>query len=262
MGDKLTKNELYDEIRPEHVIAAIHSYRNDIKDWKKHINAKYFIYYKDEFYPSREIIRRAYEELPSGRKVTSDFLHGRGGKGKGHVIDALQEKGFVIKTKSEMFKELKEHEAKLDSDYISDVNKEVIHREYVEYIPRPEKRPEPLQSKGRIIYIRRKEISINALKRAGYLCEVDNEHPGFIRKSDGTNYTEPHHLIPMYMQRFFENSLDVEANIVSLCSNCHNLLHYGKDKVEVLKSLYELSKKELEQAGIKISFKDLVAIYA
>lgn len=261
MGDKITTEELK-KIKPEHVVAAIQSFRNDVKNWKEYKKGNYFVYYKDEFYPSREIMRRAYEELFPDRKVISDFLHGRGGIGKGHIADALQEKGFVIKTKSEMFKELKEQEVSADFIFIDDVNKVNTPTDYVEYIPRPEKRLEPLQSQGRIVYIRRKEISINALKRAGHLCEVDNRHPGFIRKSDGTNYTEPHHLIPMCMQRFFENSLDVEANIVSLCSNCHNLLHYGKDKVEILKQLYDLRKNELKEAGIEISFDDLLDMYA
>ena len=259
MGDKITTDELYNKIKPEHVIVAIQSFRNDVKNWKEYKKGNYFIYYEDEFYPSREIMRRAYEEY-SGETVISDFLHGKGGIG--YVVPALEKKGFIIKTKEEMKQIEQEHEAKLDSDYISDINKEVIHSEYVNYIPRPIKRAEPLQSQSRIVYARRKEISINALQRAGHLCEVDNEHPGFVRKSDGTNYTEPHHLIPMCMQSFFENSLDVEANIVSLCSNCHNLLHYGKDKEDMLKQLYDLRKKELKQAGIEISFKDLIAMYA
>lgn len=261
MGDKITTEELK-KIKPEHVVAAIQSFRNDVKNWKEYKKGNYFIYYKDEFYPSREIMRRAYEELFPDRKVISDSLHGRGGIGKGHIADVLQEKGFIIKTKEEMKQIEQEQEVSADFIFIGDVNKETTSTDYVEYIPRPEKRLEPLQSQGRIVYIRRKEISINALKRAGHLCEVDNRHPGFIRKSDGTNYTEPHHLIPMCMQRFFENSLDVEANIVSLCSNCHNLLHYGKDKVEILKQLYDLRKNELKEAGIEITFNDLLDMYA
>lgn len=258
MGDKITTEELK-KIKPEHVVAAIQSFRNDVKNWKEYKKGNYFIYYKDEFYPSREIMRRAYEEY-SGETVISDFLHGRGGIG--YVVPALEKKGFIIKTKEEMKQIEQEQEVSADFIFIGDVNKETTSTDYVEYIPRPEKRLEPLQSQGRIVYIRRKEISINALKRAGHLCEVDNRHPGFIRKSDGTNYTEPHHLIPMCMQRFFENSLDVEANIVSLCSNCHNLLHYGKDKVEILKQLYDMREKELKEAGIEISFDDLLDMYA
>ena len=258
MGDKITTEELK-KIKPEHVVAAIQSFRNDVKNWKEYKKGNYFIYYKDEFYPSREIMRRAYEEY-SGETVISNFLHGKGGIG--YVVPALEKKGFIIKTKEEMKQIEQEQEVSADFIFIGDVNKGTTSTDYVEYIPRPEKRLEPLQSQGRIVYIRRKEISINALKRAGHLCEVDNRHPGFIRKSDGTNYTEPHHLIPMCMQRFFENSLDVEANIVSLCSNCHNLLHYGKDKVEILKQLYDLRKNELKEAGIEISFTDLLDMYA
>ncbi|MCE0554185.1 restriction endonuclease [Bacillus thuringiensis] len=32
------------------------------------------------------------------------------------------------------------------------------------------------------------------------------------------------------MQHDFENSLDVVGNIVSICPNCHRLIHYGRDK--------------------------------
>ena len=39
-----------------------------------------------------------------------------------------------------------------------------------------------------------------------------------------------HHLIPLRMQHDFENSLDVVGNIVSICPNCHRLIHYGRDK--------------------------------
>ena len=41
------------------------------------------------------------------------------------------------------------------------------------------------------------------------------------------NYTEQHHLIPMAYSDKFEVSLDVEVSIVSLCSTCHNHIHYG-----------------------------------
>lgn len=41
---------------------------------------------------------------------------------------------------------------------------------------------------------------------------------------------EPHHLIPLQYHEEFEWSLDVEANVVSLCSECHNQIHYGDGK--------------------------------
>ena len=51
---------------------------------------------------------------------------------------------------------------------------------------------------------------------------------------------EAHHLIPLRMQHDFENSLDVVGNIVSICPNCHRLIHYGRDKdKKVLELLFE-----------------------
>ena len=71
----------------------------------------------------------------------------------------------------------------------------------------------------------------NAKKRAKYLCEVDGNHKTF-KGQNGENYCEAHHLIPMNMQEKFFYSLDVEANIVSLCPTCHNLLHYSINNIE------------------------------
>ena len=70
------------------------------------------------------------------------------------------------------------------------------------------------------------KIAADALKRAGYVCEVDPSDRIFIRKN-GKGYTEPHHLIPISKYKDYNYSLDVMENIVSLCSHCHNLLHMG-----------------------------------
>ena len=59
-------------------------------------------------------------------------------------------------------------------------------------------------------------------------------------------------------------NLDVEENIVSLCSYCHNLLHYGRseDKKIILQKLYEERKAPLDSVGIRInSFQDLMKYY-
>ena len=78
-------------------------------------------------------------------------------------------------------------------------------------------------AEGRAYYPRDPKNSAIALQRANYTCEHDPSHYTFIRKKDGTNYTEVHHLIPMCFQgRFKDASLDHPANIVSLCSQCHN----------------------------------------
>lgn len=131
----------------------------------------------------------------------------------------------------------------------------------VNYIPVPVNRPDPLAHEGNISYPRNKDTSLRALKRANYTCEIDITHPSFIRKSNGTNYTEPHHLVPMAEQGCFECSLDVQANIVSLCSNCHKRLHYGKDPELLLKQLYDERKEDMKAAGIVVSYEELLVMY-
>jgi hypothetical protein len=91
----------------------------------------------------------------------------------------------------------------------------------------PEARPEQIATSYGQVYKIDPAKSRRAIIDSGYMCEVDSGHESFTRK-DGVNlYTEAHHLIPRCFQDQFENSLDVPANIVSLCSNCHNWLHYG-----------------------------------
>lgn len=131
----------------------------------------------------------------------------------------------------------------------------------VDYIPVLVNRPDPVMQEGNISYPRNKDTSLKALKRANYACEIDVSHLSFIRKSNGTNYTEPHHLVPMAEQGRFECSLDVQANIVSLCSNCHKRFHYGKDPELLLKKLYDERKEDMKAAGIVISYEELLVMY-
>ncbi len=129
------------------------------------------------------------------------------------------------------------------------------------YVPIPEERKEPVTDGESYSYPRNKMTALKALKRANYECEIDESHPSFIRKTNGTKYTEPHHLIPMSEQDRYENSLDIQANIVSLCSNCHNELHYGQNPGPLLRKLYDARKDELTAAGILISLSELLKLY-
>lgn len=104
-----------------------------------------------------------------------------------------------------------------------------------------------------------------ALKRAGYLCEVDEDHSLFLRKNEKCYYTEPHHLIPLSKyQDFAPASVDMPENIVSLCSHCHNLLHYGRtcDKEPILKKLYHERFEVLCKVGLAITIDQLFDYYS
>ena len=59
--------------------------------------------------------------------------------------------------------------------------------------------------------------------RRGASCQIC----GFsFRKADGTDYSEIHHL-----DGLASGGLDVEANCLVLCANCHRQFHYGNVKI-------------------------------
>ena len=98
------------------------------------------------------------------------------------------------------------------------------------------------------------------IKTANYRCEVNKNHQTFTSKSSGKPYMEGHHLVPLQFQEYFENSLDVYANIICLCPVCHRLLHHGvlEEKKDILIKLYRDRAARLEKCGIIISEDDFV----
>lgn len=77
-------------------------------------------------------------------------------------------------------------------------------------------------------------------------------------------YMEPHHLIPMSMTDYFGVSLDREQNIFSLCSNCHNQIHYGtREDVQRLISKLFLSREQgiCSILGRRITLEEIYQIY-
>lgn len=111
------------------------------------------------------------------------------------------------------------------------------------------------------VYTRKIVNAAQALVNANYLCEYNKNHTSFVRKSNGKNYTEAHHLIPLCFQSDFKYTLDVPANIISLCSNCHNMLHYGSDIKDVLWKLYSERIELLKEYKIDCTFEKLCEYY-
>ena len=152
-------------------------------------------------------------------------------------------------------------DAQSENFYVEKVNTS-ISSEKGKKIIRSEPKPVSTQKQGEYVFYKRDPgIAINAFKNADYKCEYCSEHQTFIRKANGMPYTEPHHLVPMRAQKDFSVSLDVENNIVSLCSNCHNLIHYGKGAENLLKKIYNERKQLLQRAGIVITFEELMNYY-
>ncbi len=107
-------------------------------------------------------------------------------------------------------------------------------------------------------YKRSSIIKTQSIKAAHFMCEADKNHVTFTAKSSNEQYMEAHHLIPITNQKEFKFSLDIYANIVSLCPICHRLLHYGieKEKRSLLEKLYKDRYERLCCSGIEISKND------
>lgn len=153
---------------------------------------------------------------------------------------------------------------KADKDADDELNEKVAKTEAPkeEYETHPVEKADLKQtSDGVCYYPRDPKMAAIALKKAGYKCELNNNHECFIRKSNNTPYTEVHHLIPLSNHGKFEKSLDIPENIVSLCSNCHNEIHYGKDAKKLIEKLFNERKEKLHKAGIDIELKELLKMY-
>lgn len=97
---------------------------------------------------------------------------------------------------------------------------------------------------------------------ANYLCEWNTDHITFVT-NNGIPYIETHHLIPLNFQTDFEYSLDVKANIISLCPRCHRLMHFGTidDIIPMLEFFLKTRINLLNKCGINISLEKLIIYY-
>lgn len=127
----------------------------------------------------------------------------------------------------------------------------------------PIAKPEARIENGRKSYIRNVEMKKKALEKAQFYCEYDKTHKYFISLNTNQNYVEGHHLIPMEFQDEFDFSLDVEANMVSLCVVCHKKIHHGinSDKKIIIETLYEQRKERLASCNILTTYEKLYDYY-
>lgn len=171
----------------------------------------------------------------------------------------------------EKFQELKEIYSEFKKDiYINRISvfpNSMEEMNFVDFITLedikdyPQKKPDDYKEKGISVYPRNREVACNALALAEYKCEAQCDNVLFNKKGRVHFYTEAHHLIPLCYQDYFEYSLDVEANVVSLCPICHRRVHYGSVPELLIKKLYEARRNRLNNCNINISFEKLLLIY-
>lgn len=243
----------------------------------KAVFVKFYYEFKDTTIPNEQLIEKILRENPTSHSPRQGFRIPRAHHvfETGQELDALE---LIIKcdrvdpNAKEKAKEILARERKLknfeddikeEKVFIDSLDREIVYSvpdefEY-ENVPKPAKGCESVSGKRAK---RDRNVAKNALKKAGYLCEIDCEHKLFKRKNSEINYTEPHHLVPLYATEDFPDvDLDREQNVVSLCSHCHNLLHYGADMENALRILYEKRKDLLKGIGIDITFEELKKYY-
>ncbi len=117
---------------------------------------------------------------------------------------------------------------------------------------------------GRITYIRDPGEAAQALRDASFVCELDSSHWTFKSRASSRPYVEAHHLVPMSQQHRFDVSLDIKENIISLCANCHRLLHYGSpsERDPSIKKLLRNRSKRLVARNIIVDSRELLNFYS
>ncbi|WP_416144634.1 HNH endonuclease [Planococcus koreensis] len=151
---------------------------------------------------------------------------------------------------------------KNDEDYQKSIEEITIKKAVVE------DRPKELIEKGsqaskKMQWGRAPLTAKRAIVQADFKCEVDASHEFFVSSVTNENYVEAHHLIPLEFQPQFDNSLDVEANIVSLCAMCHKKIHHapGSEKFQMVEILHEKRSERLKKCEIYIGREDLKMRY-
>lgn len=127
----------------------------------------------------------------------------------------------------------------------------------------PKNKPRKTLGSGKSLYKREAKTSKAAIVKAKYKCEIDGTHENFISRVTGENYVEAHHLIPMEYQDDFTNSIDVEANIVSLCACCHKKLHHATYAIikPLIEKLYDDRLYRLKDCKIDLTKAKLLSCY-
>lgn len=248
-----------------------------IKAVGKKVFVEFYYDFKNTNISFEELANKLYTENPNSKSLQQRFRIPRARHifQLGQEIEALNliieskklPDGVINKAKHILAQELLKN--KLQSNvqneitFLRGVDREVVYSDVKEFVyDNTPHTPKKIMNSLVKQYPRSKVVSRNALIKAEWLCEVDNKHPVFKRKNSDKNYTEPHHLIPVSAFADFPDvDLDREQNVVSLCSHCHNLLHYGSEIDSVLKPLYEQRRELLKLVGIDITYEDLRKYY-
>lgn len=101
-------------------------------------------------------------------------------------------------------------------------------------LPKPDGIKEPEKTHSQLTsFSRDPKVKAWVIKEASGKCECCGGCAPFTT-AEGEPFLEVHHL-----RRLADGGSDTVTNTVALCPNCHRELHYGINKVELVRSMYK-----------------------
>lgn len=130
------------------------------------------------------------------------------------------------------------------------------------------RKPNYTKGAAGITVAKQAHISKQALKKANFKCEFNNNHDTFLTNK-GVPYMEGHHLIPCtytnseYYWSKYGRNIDCVENIICLCPICHRRIHFGSndEKDTIIRLLYKKRISSLQAAGFDFSIDKLLSLY-
>ncbi len=116
---------------------------------------------------------------------------------------------------------------------------------------------------NRIFSVKKKK----ARETANYRCSLESrrncQNHYFTSKATNKNYVQVHHLVPREYSNRFDNSIEVFPNYITLCPNCHLLLHHAVDRErkDHLTGLLNERKEKLSRLNLNINLEELFEFY-
>lgn len=243
----------------------------------KAVFVMFYYDFKDSTISKNDLAQKIYTESPNAKSLNQNYRIARARRifAEGQAIKVLENiiesVGVDEETKKkakiilEQEKNTVKHNEEIteEEQFNEDLHNEVIYSPVIsfEYDNKPAS-PKHVSVVKSTRYFRSKNVAKNALFKANYRCETDVKHLLFKRKNSNLYYTEPHHLVPLFVADQFPGiDLDREQNVVSLCAFCHKWLHYGNNIDSILRPLYESRKDLLKAIGIDITYVELKKFY-
>lgn len=215
-------------------------------------------YFESYLKNMRNLSDRAVAHYLSAISVMGDYLKGQGRLDRSFF--EISEQDTLIEMKDALLNDA----AFVEKDQRGNRMYSIALNHYIKFVEGEnfldiEQFDMPIDAKGqslvnRKIHQRSTIIKDQVIISAGYTCEVDPEHQSFISQKREKPFMEGHHIIPLKHQDKFNKSLDVYANIISVCPNCHRQLHYGNDtdRRDVLGKIYQQRCNRLAASGINL----------